>query len=54
LVIDILGNAVHFIFAVVDGNLWIRDRYYIDLTLYKLLLEDRALLDAYVDLQLYR
>lgn len=47
-----LAHSVYFVFAVVDYDLWVRDRDDIDLTISKLLLENGALLEAHTDLHL--
>jgi hypothetical protein len=51
-VFNCFGDSIYFVFAVVDYDLWVGDRYDIDLTIRKLLLENGALLETYTDLHL--
>ena len=45
-------DAVYLVLAIMDYDLWVCDRYNIDLTICKLLLENGALLETYTDLHL--
>lgn len=51
-VFNCFGDSIYFVFAVVDYDLWVGDRYDIDLTIRKLLLENGALLETHTDLHL--
>ena len=51
LIVDVLGNAIHFIFCLVTDDSWIWTRYHINFSLFQLLLEDWPFFNTYIDFQ---
>lgn len=52
LVLDELGDAINFVLAVVEDNVWIRDGDDVDHATAQLMGKDRPLLYANIDLEL--
>ena len=51
-VFNCFGDSIYFVFAVMNYDLWVCDRYNINLTIRELLLENGALLETYTDFHL--